>query len=258
MDEQDGKHLAEILSVLGQAGEWAARIARPVVPDPAPRSSLCGDDRKAHPFEVSHASWHFLSHAVDHLACLRALIGKAGFVPMYAPFTIVRGALENACAAVWLLQPEKRDERLERRLRLASDDIRNGEQVKELTGRTGPRSEHERADQVRDIARRAGLDEKKAIARVSYHEIVKFVEENGPANGAVVAAWKLCSGYAHGDMWTTFAASRRIEVASTANPAIGAFKIEANLGLLSNVTHLAVSLTSLGWQLYDQRCQAPS
>src|SRR5882672_614915 len=53
---------------------------------------------------------------------------------MYAPFSLVRAALENACAAVWMLQPPRRADRLARRLRFAVTDIRNGEQVNQVIG----------------------------------------------------------------------------------------------------------------------------
>jgi hypothetical protein len=46
----------------------------------------------------------------------------------------VRAALENACAAVWMLQPPRRADRLARRLRFAVTDIRNGEQVNQVIG----------------------------------------------------------------------------------------------------------------------------
>jgi len=259
MDEQDTTHLAEILSVLSQVEAWSARIgARPDGPHPAPRSPLCGDDRKAHPYEVSHSAWLFLSHSVDHLASLLALLGIAGFVSMYAPFTLVRGALENACAAMWLLQPDAQDDRLERRLRLAADDIRNGEQMKELLRQTGPRSEQERMDQVREIARSAGLGVARATKKASYYEIVRAADQSHSAGGRAVATWKLCSGYAHGDLWPTLGASRRTEMAVGPVEGVGAFMIEADLRLLLSVTALAVDLTRRGWQLYDQRCQAPS
>ena len=55
---------------------------------------------------------------------------------MYAPFTLIRGALENACAALWLLQPTSRRERLIRRFRLAVSDIRHEYQAGELMGQT--------------------------------------------------------------------------------------------------------------------------
>jgi hypothetical protein len=118
---------------------------------------MCGDDYRLHPYELRHAAWHSLSHAVDHLGCLRALLGDAKVVHMYAPFSLVRAALENACAAVWMLQPPRRADRLTRRLRFAVTDIRNGEQVKKLTRQPGPRTEQERMEELRTIASRAGL-----------------------------------------------------------------------------------------------------
>jgi hypothetical protein len=51
-------------------------------------------------------------------------------------------------------QPPGRADRLGRRLRFAVTDIRNGEQVKQLTRQPGPRSEQERMEEVRAIAAR--------------------------------------------------------------------------------------------------------
>jgi hypothetical protein len=140
---------------------------------PAPRSSLRGDDDRAHPYQLSHAVWHSLSNAVDHLSCLRALLGDAKIIHMYAPFTLVRAVLENACAAVWLLQPPQRKDRLTRRLRLAIADIRNGEQARQLIGQAGPRTEQERIDQIRAIASRAGIDAAAVWTEATHTEIVK-------------------------------------------------------------------------------------
>jgi hypothetical protein len=100
MDDEDGRYLWELLGILGDSSAWAARTstaARYV--DPAPGSPMRRDDNRAHPYELSHAAWHSLGHAVDHLCCLRALLGDAKVVPMYAPFSLVRAVLENACSA---------------------------------------------------------------------------------------------------------------------------------------------------------------
>lgn len=83
MDVHDGKWLAETLRVLQQPDAWAARTGAdgPGL-RPAPRSPLCGDDNQAHPYQLSHAAWHFLSGAVDHLGCLRTLLCEAKVVHM--------------------------------------------------------------------------------------------------------------------------------------------------------------------------------
>jgi hypothetical protein len=58
-----------------------------------------------------------------------------------------------------MLQPPGRTERLARRLRFAITDIRNGEDVKELTGQPRPRPQQERMEEIRAIAACAGIDE---------------------------------------------------------------------------------------------------
>ena len=257
MDDQDRRHLDETLRALGQVGAYAARTdATADRVRPAPGSPLYGDDKKADPYRLSHATWHSLSNAVDHLGCLRTLLGDAKVIHMYAPFTVVRAALENACGAVWLLRPPHRNDRLERRLRLALADIGNSEQVKLLMGQQGPRPKQERIDQVHDIARRAGIDEARLKQKPGYSEIVKAVDATVSMNGMIEVSWKVCSGYAHGDLWTTLGASQRTEIPGPGEEGIGTFKIEANLGLLMKVTTIATAVTGLGWQLYDQRCQA--
>ena len=259
MEDVDGKHVAEILRVLSEADAWAGRTNADVCRlRRSARSSLRGDDDKAHPNDLSHAVWPALSHALDHLGSLRALLGDAKVIRMYAPFTLVRGALENACGAVWLLQPPNRKDRLTHRFRLAIADIGNGEKARQLTGQSAPRTVQERIDEIYAIANRVGIDATGLKKPAGYTEIIKTVDADGPANSVIEASWRLCSGFAHGDLWTTLSASRRTQIPGAAEPGIGTFKIEANLGLLMQVTTLAVGITRRGWQLYDQRCLPPA
>ena len=258
MDDEDGRHLAETLRVLSETGTWAARTnADAARLRPAPGSKLFMDDEQAHPYELSHAAWHLLSNAVDHLGCLQALLGDAQIIHMFAPFTLVRGALENACGAVWLLRPDQGKDRLARRLRLALADVRNGEQVKQLTGQPGPRSQQERINQIHDIASLAGLGTEALKGNAAYSEIVKAVDAGMPGS-LILVAWKVGSGFAHGDWWTTLSGSRRTLIPGATQEGVGTFKIEANLSLLMQMTTLAVDVTRRGWQLHDERCRPPS
>jgi hypothetical protein len=258
VDDEDGKYLAEMLRVLSETEAWAARTnAEAPRLRPAPCSSLRGDDDRTHPYELSHTVWRHLSNAVDHLSCLQALLGDAKVIHMYAPFTLVRGALENACGAVWLLQPARRKERLARRFRLVIGDMRHEVQAGQLMGQAGPQSGQGRVDEIRAIADRAGVDGAALKGGASYTEIVQAVDENGPPGSMILLSWKVCSGFAHGDWWTTKNASRRTQMPGAAGEGIGTFKIEANLSLLMKVTALAVRATGYGWQLHDQRCRPP-
>ena len=255
MDDEDGKHLAEIRRVLSEAGAWASRTSAGAPRlRAAPRSSLRGDDDRAFPYTLSQTVWRLLSNAVDHLGCLQALLDDAKVIHMYAPFTLVRAALENACGAVWLLEPVQRKERLARQFRLAITDVRHDEQTRELMGQPGTKTAQERISEIRDLATRAGLDGAALKGNVTYTEIVETVDRNGPPDNVVLVTWKVCSGFAHGDWWTTRSASRRTQIPGATEAGIGTFKIEADLSLLMRMTTLAVSVTRRGWQLHDQRC----
>lgn len=258
VDRENGAHLAEAIRALEEVPGWASRTAADASRlRPAPRSQLQEDDAKASPYHLSHAAWRSLSTAVDHLACLRVLLTEAKVIHMYAPFTLLRAALENSCAAVWLLEPGSSVDRLSRHFRKVLDDIRNEEQVRDLMHQPGLRSEAERLASVRTLAITAGLAGTAVKARPTYWEIVKTVSESGPAYGVLEVMWKLCSGYAHGDSWPTLSASQRTEVAGAAPEGVATFKIEANIDLLAKVTMMAVKVTGWGWQLHDQRCTAP-
>jgi hypothetical protein len=254
MDDVGSEHLQQLLRVLRETDGWLTLIdpgraqARPAV-----RSPMSRDDELAYPYLVSHGAWSSLSHAVDHLHCLRTLLADAKIIHMYAPYSLTRGALENACSAVWVLQPTSRHERVMRRLRIAVSDIQHGEKAWELTGAERQRSESERLTEVADIAKRADLTEK--VKGVNYTEIVRDVGE--PPNPMATAfSWRLCSGFAHGDLWPTLSAAERVELPG-ALPGMASFAISADLQMLLRVTMVAVILVKRGWALYDQRCTPP-
>lgn len=258
VDGTDAPHYKELLRLLGEVEGWLARIdPRVDHPQPAPGSPLCADDERTDPYQLSHAAWHSLSHAVDHLHCVRTLLRDAGVIHMFAPYSLVRSALENASAAVWLLRPTSRSERIGRRLRFAAVDIRNGEEAKRLTGQIGPRSEQEQMDQLREIAKRAGVDEAGAVRRVGYKEIIQDATSTlVPGPNMILFSWRMCSGMTHGDLWPTLGVSERVELPG-APSGIGTFKITANVQALMYVTAFAIHLTRQGWQLYDQRSRPP-
>jgi hypothetical protein len=255
MEGKDALHLARMMWMLGPLDGWLARIDPDAARQrPMPGSALSADDEYLYPYRLSDAAWHALSHAVDHLSCLRAVVRDAGLIHMYAPFSLLRAALENASAAVWMLQPTVSQDRLTRRLRLAADDIRNDEKVRQLTGRAAVRPKWERLNEVREIAGRASLDERLVLSGTNYSEIVGAVRADGLPDDHIKAIWRLCSGFAHGDLWTLNATVKT--ALPSAVPGVGSFKIEADTGLLAHVIQIAVGMTGKGWQLHDRLSMA--
>jgi hypothetical protein len=251
VDEKDAKDRRQLLAVLLHIDPWLSRINQDSEPEkPEPGSPMHADDNRLDPYQISHAAWSSLSHAVDHLHCLRTLVRDAGIIHMYAPYTLMRAAFENACSAVWLLQPNRRDERITRRLRLATSDINHGEDAKKITGKSGPRTRQERIEQVRQIAAKCGIDEKAATSRFSYKEIIEAV---GDPEKIMLLLWNTCSGMAHGDLWAMAAAAEMIERPDKSTVHVGAFKVSANVGLLAQFTTITVGMTDSAWKLYDKR-----
>jgi hypothetical protein len=257
VDEEEKRHYVELLRLLDPVDGWMARISSEENARPPERSPLWVDNDRSHPFETSDTVWHSLSHAVDHLNCLRTLLRDAQLIHMYAPFSLVRAALENASAAVWMLHPASRPLRITRRLRFAAADIRNGEQARELAGAVGPRTEAERLEQVRDLATAAGVDPDAAVAKVSYWAIVNEANDAlAPRARAVQFGWKLCSAISHGDWWPTVMDAARTEVPG-GPPGVARLHITANVQTLMYVTTFAVHMTTAGWQLLDERSRVP-
>jgi hypothetical protein len=134
--------------------EWLAITGRSS-PEVEPGSPLVGDARKSPDLQVAHAAWNGITHAVDHLHAVRSLLGDARVLHPYAPYTLLRSAIENAATAVWLLAPPQRSERLRRRLKLARHEAWESGQVRKLVPAEafeGRRSAEERIAEIRSLA----------------------------------------------------------------------------------------------------------
>jgi hypothetical protein len=260
VSDTERAEFGQLVASLAVVDDWLGRTSADdggVRPQVAAGSPLAGDDRRTAPYHVSWGAWHSLSHAVDHLHCLRSVIRDASILHIYAPYTLVRAALENAAAAVWVLHPASRDERVMRRLRLAASDLRNGSAVAEVVGTSLPRSLDERLDDLRRIARRDGLDERKAVRGASYQEIVKAIGDEGAAAGKLpLLIWKACSAVAHGDLWATINITQR-EPMNEAPDGIVHNRVSVNVTGLHHMTAITIAITKAGWRLYDQRSRAP-
>ncbi|MBM0201836.1 hypothetical protein JNW90_01035 [Micromonospora sp. STR1s_5] len=254
MNDHEKPRFEAMLHDLEVVDDWAERLD-PDTPKPpiGQRSPLAADDRKLDPYQLSHASWWALSHAVDHLHMHRNVLRDAAVIHRQSHYTLLRGAFENASAAVWMLAPPSRAERVCRRLRFAALDIRNGDRVRALVGVPAPRTAVERLNQLKDIAQRAGVDEKRAIERVSFLEIVKAAGEHtaiGERRAQMI--WNMCSGSAHGDFWAMASMVERIDLPGAPDGIVQS-RVTANIDLMAHLTGYAVAMTKYGWAYYDKR-----
>jgi hypothetical protein len=253
VDDNDRRRLTQLVGVLGAVDGWTARVDPDSRPGrPSPRSIMAIDDGAADPYRISHGAWHSLSVAVDLLSCLRTLLKDVRVIHMFAPCSLLRSALENASTAVWLLQPDTGSERLTRRLRQTSGDIRQAEEARCVMGEATSRSKEERIKEVQSIARRAGIDEGKAIRGAGPAEIVGAAGAELPFEPRVsFVSWKLCSGMTHGDFWAVTAGMDQLRLPG-APAGMAALRLSANVSLLMHLTMVATGRTRRGWELYDR------
>lgn len=261
----------QLLRVLGEAlaivPEWVSLTGDPTGQhDPLPGSALAYDDRRADPYQVSHAVRAAMLAAVSHLACLRDSLflwtdaeHVEARIHTHGQASLVRGALENASRAVWMLEPSDPDERLLRRLRLewaeseAQTSVRElaGEQVKDKSGRL---------KRLTDLLSPPTTDpdaiksKQKAIKeRADYTTIVKAAGRHVPSGTTKqLGVWKLCSALAHGDLRGTLGYTA-IEVVAQHSPKIALAQVTGSVPLLTGGSLMAIDTIRVALRLYGQR-----
>lgn len=142
LDEAERQDLLQLLTLLDKIGPWIGAVAADAssrfrVQD---RSPLSTDDQRTHPYQVSYRAWQAITVAVDFLHCLRRTLAQGLseenrdiLLHTYAQMGLVRGAVENASCAVWLLGPPQRIERITNRLGLEWSELRPAYALRELS-----------------------------------------------------------------------------------------------------------------------------
>ena len=259
------RQIRELLQALDVVPEWLT-LTSSLQPRLVPGSDLAYDDGRAHPYEVSYAAWAAMLAAVSHLACLRdSLFRWTGpdrvnaKIHTHGPFSLVRGALENASRVVWMLEPNDSDERLLRRLELEWKESGAQDAVRQLMG-SPVKSKADRLEELVDLLPPATTDpdeiklKQKAIkANPGYATIVeadgKYLRSGSSPPKLV---WQACSALAHGDYRGTLSYSDR-EVLAGQSPGIMLALITANVLLLTRGTQLAIETMQVAWRLYNRR-----
>ena len=193
VEDEIGPKWAAMSEVLDRLAE---RIADPDDFPVIPGSSLSGDDRVSHPFQVSQAVRHLINAAVDQLHGAKSL-HVAGHEHLAVSSTLARAALENAATGLWILGPSKRDLRVERVLRWHARNYDDeASTVGHLAAGEGP-AQHKLL--VSLVAAARGLDAE---------QVVRGYKITTPIRGAaeftsirVSFLWGVASGFAHGRPW---------------------------------------------------------
>ncbi|MFB8280484.1 hypothetical protein [Nocardia colli] len=117
-----------------------------------------------------------LHHSLDCLWGLHQLIKHEG-QQHYAPYLLLRGALESTATAVWLLEPDDRKTRLEHRAAIEANDAYESSKAIESAGIPDPDgSLSGRIDALSPIIHGAKLDPVKCKWK-GYSTVVKEIDE---------------------------------------------------------------------------------
>jgi hypothetical protein len=283
LDESELRDLRALLRILDKTDPWLTLVASDK-PSRAwtahNRSPLSTDDKRTHPYRVSHRAWMAINVAVDFLHCLRRSLVQelredriSVRLHSYAQMGLLRGAVENACCAIWLLGPP-RIERIANRLGLEWKELAPAYRLRELGGSQLPRTIEQRQQQLVDLLLAANLPyivpagehpavaaqraARKALKGVDYVAMVKRAGELTPAVGTVLAeaTWRMCSGLAHGDASATIGLLGA-EVVEQVQPGIKLMRISAPVQVMFSATAIAYVMTARAFELLDARTQPP-
>lgn len=165
-------------------------------------SVLWLDDRVTRPYQSSHAINYLILTAIDHLHCLKTAMQDAESQHIFAPFTLMRSAIEAASTALWLLNPNDRKTRVTRSLKLEYNNMTMLGRAYETMGVDAAETTTARLALLRSAIERAGI--RSDVIMGSYpavQNIIKNATQEAGLSPVILAAWQLSSGSAHGKTW---------------------------------------------------------
>lgn len=252
--------LRELTREFAKVDKWFAR-GQIQAPRPESGSILAADDAALDSYRLSDAARSALSIAVDNLHALRNLVAETHLVHPWAPFTLLRAALENASTAVWLLSPRDRDRRLLRRLRLKWADSSDMLNANEVMAHTGTKTRAEHITRLQYLGRKGGLSSEQvsqiASRVIGYGTIMREAGEAAPTSFGpfIEGAWMVCSGMVHGRMWSTVSLLDRAEIGPSAE-GVTTFRVTAPDSSLLRITQITTLMIGYGWYLLDTKSKA--
>lgn len=217
-------------------------------------SEVADDDVHVHPYLVSTAVSVGLHAAIDHLHAFYGLLWCSGFLHSNAPSSLLRGALEAASSVVWLLESDDRADRVHRALRWYSKDASDGKSAMSGGGPAGVFEQ--RKVKLQEIAVAHGLDPRSVRDGFSSTTAVTATRDFvGIEIMDVLLAWRLCSGYAHGRLWSQLGYADTTATPIAGTPGMSLVAFTPGYDRLLPLAVAAHQSTSAAITLFDQRAR---
>lgn len=244
-------HLAtsRLLSTLGPIEHKRTTAGYPI----HPHSSLALDHQRMPGLQVGHSVDRALHHSLDCLWGLDQLLKKTG-PQHYAPYLLIRGALESAATAVWLLDPDDRTTRLQRRVAIEVDNEKEAGRAITAAGRGNDHDPDLWNSRMNALLDNAGLA-LKDCKWTGYGAIVRDIDDAPNTVKSTELAWRACSGMSHGKLWSFQMFAAESNRRDAGNGTIQA-DYSPSYHNLATVLDVVVQTVHRADSLYDTRRQA--
>lgn len=151
--------------------------------------------------QMSYELHYLLSSALDHLNLVHKLWDD-GEMPPFAPFTLIRSAVESSAYGIWMQSPGSLDERLIRLLQLQWDQRQNVDSYTVNTGAHSPAITAWLEAVLNDTKDRRPVLRARSVKKLP--TITKIISETDTIVGRKagldgMAAWRIGSGITHGN-----------------------------------------------------------
>ncbi|MFF2243321.1 hypothetical protein ACFVTM_03965 [Arthrobacter sp. NPDC058130] len=183
---------------------------------------------------------------------MRAALLIANSLHTYAPFTLIRGGLEGAINALWLLKPDQRGERITRHILAVRADDRDQTTMAACVDEPPATP---RDDWIEKLINECGLDRSRVRGGVpSFGSIAKTVDKETWCDGENIGelGWRMCSGMAHGREWSTLDVLHRQFVQEVAE-GVSEVRLTAGMTDIAVLTQLAYSMLAEAITLFSNR-----
>lgn len=250
MTSGEEQQLYEVRSLVQQAVD-----SEPPLWNVVPGSELARDDALTEGLPVSAAAHTALQVAHDHWQVLHAsLRGEHDAevtLYLYGQYSVLRGAIENASRAVWLVGPDDHKVRVARRIAAKKYELELRRRVLAKQEQVDLSYFDQRLAHLRHLAAQAEVSPN--TESFQYSKIVEKAGELIPVMGGATASavWGACSGLAHGD--DASINMFEIEVQSSSEGSTQVAQVNPsvpNLAFFVQVTHV---MYEVGLQFYQQR-----
>lgn len=201
--------MTDLAGELEDFANWAADFTLGPLRRPTPGSDLARDAEKLGRYAAYPIVAGSLLSASDHLHAFRDSLVKSLTVYAAASVTSLRGALEPAALALWMVQPDDQADRFKRALRAHFGSLDRFRAYKTGTGATDTATKvADRLEEIKSLAE-VLLGPGARIGSPSTAELL-----NDIGDGAYEDLWRLSSGIAHGLDWAKLAG---FHIAATRN-----------------------------------------